>query len=123
MDELPLKKINIETTKVPEILELAQEDQGEQLVDVNREMADSYTKGLVPETDDPSEPSLSARAVFIGVLWGVILSYGNAFFSFRTYAFMLPSYLAVLFGYPMGVFFAKCLPDSKIFGVSLNPGK
>ncbi|KAL2912259.1 OPT superfamily [Polyrhizophydium stewartii] len=57
-----------------------------------------YTKGIVPETDDPNAPSLSI-------------------FSFRTNSFTVSSVVAALLSYPMGLFLARVIPK----GI-LNPG-
>ncbi|KAI9204885.1 OPT oligopeptide transporter protein-domain-containing protein [Polychytrium aggregatum] len=81
---------------------------------------------VVPTTDDPSVPCFTVRAMFLAILFCVITSAVNVILSFRTNAFTVPAYVAVIISYPIGIFFAKVLPDVrfKLFGVenSLNPG-
>ncbi|KAI8903204.1 OPT oligopeptide transporter protein-domain-containing protein [Gorgonomyces haynaldii] len=80
-------------------------------------VADEYTKALTPQTDDPNTPAFTFRAVFLGCLWAVFLATANVLFSFRTNSFVIPTGLAQLLSYPMGVFLAWILPKG-----FLNPG-
>ncbi|KAJ3141976.1 hypothetical protein HK100_004457 [Physocladia obscura] len=72
---------------------------------------------IVPQTDDPSIPTLTFRAVLLGTLWGAGLSFANTLLAFRTSAFSVGANIAVILSYPMGVFLASVLPS----GI-LNPG-
>ncbi|KAI9202412.1 OPT oligopeptide transporter protein-domain-containing protein [Polychytrium aggregatum] len=81
---------------------------------------------VVSTTDDPSIPCFTVRAMFLAVFFCVFTSAVNVILSFRTNAFSVPAYVAVIVSYPIGIFFSKVLPDVrfKLFGVenSLNPG-
>ncbi|KAI9204444.1 OPT oligopeptide transporter protein-domain-containing protein [Polychytrium aggregatum] len=81
---------------------------------------------VVPTTDDPSTPCFTVRAMFLGIFFSVLTSAVNVILSFRTNSVTLPAYIAVIVSYPIGIFFAKFIPDVrfKLFGVenSLNPG-
>ncbi|KAJ8323448.1 hypothetical protein BDV3_007033 [Batrachochytrium dendrobatidis] len=69
-----------------------------------------YTKGVVPETDDPDEPSLTIRMLFLGTIWGIILGLGNGVLNFRTNPIGISSIMAALMSFPIGIFMAKLLP-------------
>ena len=58
----------------------------------------------------------------MGLVWGVSLGALNTFGSFRDISVSVPTTLASIASYPMGIFFAKVLPDATIFGLRLNPG-
>lgn len=90
--------------------------------DYDEDTADAFASSLLPTSDDPSTPSLTLRALVIGMFWAVFLACCNSLFNFRTSPFVVPSAVATLLSYPMGIFFARILPDTKIFGISLNPG-
>ncbi|KAJ1340316.1 hypothetical protein BSLG_005089 [Batrachochytrium salamandrivorans] len=78
----------------------------------------NYTqRGIVPETDDPSAPSMSVRMIFLGTIWAIFLGLMNGIFSFRTNYFSISSNVAAILSYPLGIFFASVLPR----GI-LNPG-
>ncbi|KAJ3015814.1 UNVERIFIED_CONTAM: hypothetical protein HDU68_012562 [Siphonaria sp. JEL0065] len=72
---------------------------------------------IVPQTDDPNTPACTFRAVFIGTLWVVFLSFANTALSFRTNAFSVGANIALILSYPMGLFLAAILPTG-----FLNPG-
>ncbi|ORY47245.1 OPT superfamily oligopeptide transporter, partial [Rhizoclosmatium globosum] len=74
---------------------------------------------IVPQTDEPSTPAFTARAVFLGTLWVVLLSFANTALSFRTVAFSVGANIALILSYPMGLFLAAALPRSVPV---LNPG-
>jgi hypothetical protein len=80
--------------------------------------AESVTAAMTPQTDDPNTPALTFRAVFLGTIWAIFLATCNVLFSFRTNAFYIPTGLAQLMSYPMGIFLAWILPK----GGWLNPG-
>ncbi|KAH6561633.1 hypothetical protein BASA50_006030 [Batrachochytrium salamandrivorans] len=85
--------------------------------DLDAEYSKLYTKGIVPETDDPSAPSMSVRMIFLGTIWAIFLGLMNGIFSFRTNYFSISSNVAAILSYPLGIFFASVLPR----GI-LNPG-
>nr|KAJ3420144.1 hypothetical protein HK105_006035 [Polyrhizophydium stewartii] len=84
---------------------------------IDAEYSKMYTKGVVPETDDPSMPTLTVRMVLLGSVFAIFLGTLNGIFSFRTNSFSIPSVVATLLSYPLGIFFARVLPR----GI-LNPG-
>ncbi|KAJ1340548.1 hypothetical protein BSLG_004642 [Batrachochytrium salamandrivorans] len=45
--------------------------------DLDAEYSKLYTKGIVPETDDPSAPSMSIRMVLLGTIWAIFLGLMN----------------------------------------------
>ncbi|OAJ40207.1 OPT family small oligopeptide transporter [Batrachochytrium dendrobatidis JEL423] len=85
--------------------------------DIDASYAQAFVKAIVPETDDPSTPSLSVRMILIGALFAVALGLLNGIFSFRTNSFYISGNVVALLSYPIGVFFAAVLPH----GI-LNPG-
>ena len=80
---------------------------------------------FVPTTDDVNIPSFTWRSALLGTIWGIFLGTCNSLLSFRTNAFSIPVFLAVLLSYPMGTFLAV-LPAAMVtigpFTVNLNPG-
>lgn len=76
-----------------------------------------YTKGVIPETDDPTATQFSFRVVVLGLFWCTILSCANMMFSFRTNSFQVDATVAILMSYPLGHLLARVLPP----GI-LNPG-
>ncbi|KAH6596736.1 hypothetical protein BASA61_003430 [Batrachochytrium salamandrivorans] len=85
--------------------------------DVDAAYARQYTEGIVPQTDDPSAPSMSVRMIFLGTIFALFLGLMNGIFSFRTNSFAISSNIAAILSYPLGIFFAAVLPR----GI-LNPG-
>ena len=85
-----------------------------------------YVSAIVPTTDDPSTPSLSFRVLILGTLWNILLATINSIFMFRTNPFAIPSTVATLLSYPMGIIMATVLPSKEFrigtYAFSLNPG-
>lgn len=81
-----------------------------------------WVDSVVTKTDDPSTPAFTIRAVFQGIVWAVFLAVANALFSFRANPFAVPTQLALLLSYPIGIFMERTLPKIHIFGAPLNPG-
>ena len=82
---------------------------------------------IVPTTDDPRLPSLTFRVLVLGTSWNILLAAANSIFMFRSQVFWIPSTLAVLLSYPMGISLAKFLPSKPIrtlfgFEFTMNPG-
>lgn len=75
------------------------------------------TIGITPQDDDTSTLAFTFRSVFLGCIWAIFLSICNILFSFRTNSFIVPTGLAQLLSYPMGVFMARVLPSG-----FFNPG-
>ncbi|KAI8908986.1 OPT oligopeptide transporter protein-domain-containing protein [Gorgonomyces haynaldii] len=86
------------------------------------ELADNFTGGVVPTTDDPDTPALTWRTVILGCIWAFFLGTCNTVFSFRTNSFSVSGGVAALLAYPMGIFLAKVLPRGKFLGLDFNPG-
>ncbi|KAJ3339605.1 hypothetical protein HDU91_000990, partial [Kappamyces sp. JEL0680] len=78
---------------------------------------DVWIAAAVTKEDNPDTPALTFRTLFLGIIWAIFLAIANAIFSFRTNYFIIPSTLALLLAYPMGLFLAAVLPR----GI-LNPG-
>ncbi|GKV37383.1 hypothetical protein SLEP1_g45418 [Rubroshorea leprosula] len=82
----------------------------------------------VPITDDPSEPALTFRTWFLGLLSCCILSSLNQFFSYRQNVLSVSSVSAQIISLPLGKLMAAVLPTTKLrfpftnFSFSLNPG-
>lgn len=72
----------------------------------------------VPNTDDPDMPCSTLRAWFIGVVFTMLGSGINQFFSMRYPSVTISSIVAQLLAYPVGCTLAKMLPlkTVRIFG-------
>ncbi|CAI7641429.1 unnamed protein product [Penicillium pancosmium] len=85
-------------------------------------------RSVVPETDDPSMPVNTVRMWVLGVMFTILGSGINQFFSLRYPSVHIVALVAELLAYPMGVFLAKTLPLATIsFGplgtFTLNPDR
>ncbi|ORY45751.1 OPT superfamily oligopeptide transporter [Rhizoclosmatium globosum] len=78
---------------------------------------EAHIEFIVPQTDDPSTPAFTFRAIFIGTIFCVLISFANTALSFRANAITVPPVVATILSYPLGVFFSKVLPSG-----FLNPG-
>ncbi|KAK0566473.1 hypothetical protein OC844_000696 [Tilletia horrida] len=83
-------------------------------------------RAAVPNVDDPTMPVNTFRTWFIGMIFTVLLSGLNQFFSYRYPSVFVSSLVAQLVAFPFGVFLAKVLP-TKVFktpvgSFTLNPG-
>jgi OPT family small oligopeptide transporter len=86
-------------------IELTRQDTA--AIDKDKQQAQEFAGGTWSEEDDPSIPAFTVRAVFLGVTWAIFLACCNvAFGTFRTNWFNVPSSVATLAMYPMGVFLA-----------------
>ncbi|OQE03698.1 hypothetical protein PENSOL_c001G03443 [Penicillium solitum] len=83
-------------------------------------------RAVVDNTDDPSTPVNTFRAWFLGIIFTILGTGIDQFFSLRYPGIYLYTVVAQLVGYPCGVFLARVLPTTTytIFGrnCSLNPG-
>ncbi|KAJ3308929.1 hypothetical protein HDV04_000615 [Boothiomyces sp. JEL0838] len=115
--ELEVKGLDVEK-QIDEFTELSDDDVEKVLGD----LALDFIGGVVSTEDDPSQHALTLRGLFIATLFSFPLAFINTIGSFRNNPFSIPSTIANILAYPIGVFFASVLPDVTILGVSLNPG-
>ncbi|GFF31296.1 glutathione transporter 1 [Aspergillus lentulus] len=71
-------------------------------------------RAVVPETDDPHMPVNTLRMWMLGVVFTILGSGINQFFSLRYPSVHIVSLVAELLAYPCGVFLAKILPVTTI---------
>lgn len=82
----------------------------------------------VPITDDPTQPCLTFRTWFLGIISCGVLGFLNQFFGYRQNALSLSSVTAQILVLPVGNLMAACLPEKPIrvpgtkWSFSLNPG-
>ncbi|KAI9228098.1 MAG: oligopeptide transporter OPT family [Piptocephalis tieghemiana] len=90
-------------------------------------------RATVPETDDPSLPTLTFRFWVLGVLFTCVLGFVNQFFWFRETPLSVGIMVVQLLSYPLGKAMARLLPHRSIYlpgpawlrrltTISLNPG-
>ncbi|KAJ3322815.1 hypothetical protein HDV06_002676 [Boothiomyces sp. JEL0866] len=94
-------------------------------LDVELQDADfalEFTKGLISTEDDYEMPTFTARAILIGCFWAIFLGFTNTVASFRANPFAIPSTIANMVAYPIGLFLARTVPDITIAGIQFNPG-
>ncbi|KAJ3270180.1 hypothetical protein HDV01_000459 [Terramyces sp. JEL0728] len=101
-----------------DITELSEKDPEKQLGD----LALDFTGGLIATDDDVNTPAFTIRAVLIATVFSIPLTFINTVASFRNNAFGIPSTIANILAYPIGIFFAATLPNVSLFGMQLNPG-
>ncbi|RMZ48333.1 hypothetical protein AFCA_008519 [Aspergillus flavus] len=75
-------------------------------------------RAVVPETDDPDLPVNTVRMWFLGIVFTILGSGINQFFSLRYPSVHIVSLVAELLAYPCGVFLAKVLP---VVTINLGP--
>ncbi|PRP85852.1 hypothetical protein PROFUN_06126 [Planoprotostelium fungivorum] len=97
-------------------------------VDLGNEQSPySEVAAVVPNTDDPNIPVLTVRAICIGLLFTLLLSFINMFFYYRTYPVIVTGLVAQLLSYPLGKLWAKTIPKREFttFGKTwtFNPGE
>lgn len=84
-------------------------------------------RAVVDNTDDTSTPVNTFRAWFLGLLFTILGTGLDQFFSLRQPGLYISSFVAQLVAYPCGVFMATYLPKKRISlgplgSFSLNPG-
>ncbi|KAG2734255.1 hypothetical protein G9P44_002261 [Scheffersomyces stipitis] len=79
-------------------------------------------RAAVPSTDDPSLPQNTIRAWVLGLIMTTIGSGINLLFSLHTPSAYITTYVTAIVAWPLGLAWAKFLPNWKIFGCELNPG-
>ncbi|KAI0710524.1 small oligopeptide transporter [Earliella scabrosa] len=67
-------------------------------------------------------PVNTFRAWSLGLLWAIIIPGMNEFYYFRYPSLMVTGIVAQLVSFPLGRAWARWVPHTKVFGVSLNPG-
>ncbi|KAJ3318241.1 hypothetical protein HDV06_000734 [Boothiomyces sp. JEL0866] len=103
---------------VDQMTELSDDDFEKQFGD----LAMDFTGGILSTEDNVNTPALTIRGLFIATLFAIPLTFINTMASFRNNPYSIPSTIANILAYPIGIFFAAVLPDVSLFGVSLNPG-
>lgn len=71
-------------------------------------------RAVVPETDDPDMPVNTVRMWLLGIVFTILGSGINQFFSLRYPSVHIVALVAELLAYPIGVFLAKTLPLTSI---------
>ncbi|KAE8356743.1 OPT oligopeptide transporter protein-domain-containing protein [Aspergillus coremiiformis] len=71
-------------------------------------------RAVVPETDDPDLPVNTVRMWILGIIFTILGSGINQFFSLRYPSVHIVSLVAELLAYPCGVFLANILPRATI---------
>jgi OPT family oligopeptide transporter len=71
---------------------------------------------------DEDVPTSTLRAWSIGLFLTTVVSGVNALFFLRYPIVSIGTYVVQLVAYPMGVAWYKVMPDTKIFGIRINPG-
>ncbi|SMR63530.1 unnamed protein product [Zymoseptoria tritici ST99CH_3D1] len=71
---------------------------------------------------DEDVPTSTLRAWTIGLLLTTVVSGCNALFFLRYPIVSISTYVVQLIAYPMGVAWAKVMPNTTIFGIRVNPG-
>ncbi|BEJ00942.1 hypothetical protein CcaverHIS631_0507990 [Cutaneotrichosporon cavernicola] len=79
-------------------------------------------RAIASDKDDPSLPSLTLRVWVIGTLFSAIGCVINTVFTLRYPSISIGQNVIQLLAYPLGVLWAKFLPDVSLFGIRLNPG-
>ncbi len=79
-------------------------------------------RAAVPNIDDTSLPIGTLRMWILGILVTTMFSGLNLFFSLRTPPFSISAFVGSLVVWPLGMLWAKYVPNYKIFGMDLNPG-
>ncbi len=85
------------------------------------------TLGVISNTDDPSMLCLTIRSWACGLLFVIVYSIINQYFTYRTMSYIMSSTIIVGISYPIGQFLAWILPKRTWFAgcrfaFSLNPG-
>lgn len=79
-------------------------------------------KLTVPETDDPSIPTLTFRTWTLGITLCAFLSFVNQFFAFRTSPIKISAIAGQMASLYLGRLMAATLPDKTLLGIRINPG-
>ncbi|MCO5589886.1 hypothetical protein L7F22_043855 [Adiantum nelumboides] len=86
----------------------------------------SLIRRAVPETDDPSLPTLTFRVVFIGSFFCILGAGISQLFFYKSNSPSFSSYFVILTSLPIGKWMASALPKKRIhfwrWSFDLNPG-
>ncbi|GAA5905962.1 OPT family oligopeptide transporter [Sporobolomyces salmoneus] len=77
-----------------------------------RKSAIDIVKKVVPETDDPSLPTLTIRGFLLGTALCILGAAISQLFFFKSNAPSFSSFFIILVAYPLGKWLAHILPDS-----------
>ncbi|ODO11857.1 OPT family small oligopeptide transporter [Cryptococcus amylolentus CBS 6273] len=112
-----------------------EEVEGDSMADLDMDMVEEDSpypevRASVSNIDDPDMPAMTFRAWFLGILFTILASACNTYFHFRTPAPYISPLIVQVCAYPVGKFFAWCLPINDyalprwLGGAefSLNPG-
>jgi OPT family small oligopeptide transporter len=80
-------------------------------------------RSAVANTDDPDMPVGTLRAWVLGIIFAILIPGLNQFFFFRYPSVTINAMVAQLISFPLGRAWARVMPNVKIFGISLNPGR
>ncbi|KAF8318464.1 OPT superfamily oligopeptide transporter [Clavulina sp. PMI_390] len=94
--------------------------------DPSDDSAAAMVHRAVPETDDPTQITLSFRVFLLGTIMGVLGASISQLFYFKSNAPSFSAYFVILITHPAGKWLAKVLPDRRVgvgrWSFSLNPG-
>ncbi|KAI5123200.1 hypothetical protein M0805_003967 [Coniferiporia weirii] len=79
-------------------------------------------RSAVANTDDPEMAVSTIRSWTIGLVFTIVISGLNQFFSFRYPSVTVGNLVAQLLSFPVGRLWARVVPNVSIFGHQLNPG-
>ncbi|KAF9179514.1 hypothetical protein BGZ51_006863 [Haplosporangium sp. Z 767] len=83
-------------------------------------------RASVPPTDDPTLPTRTFRAWFLGIFFTIVLAFVNQFFWFRDNPLTIRVLVAQLLAYPLGTLMSRILPTRTFsflgYKFSFNPG-
>ncbi|THH22516.1 hypothetical protein EUX98_g8179 [Antrodiella citrinella] len=79
-------------------------------------------RSAVANFDDPTMPVSTLRAWALGVCFAIVMPALNQFFDLRYPSILVGPLVAQLIAFPLGRFWARFVPQVRIFGLSLNPG-
>lgn len=111
-----------------EMLEIEDEDSATSASkeNIREEVERDSTLSIIPTSDNPDAPALTIRVIILGTFWCIVLGLSNSILAFRTNTFEIPTFVATLISYPLGILLHKTLPQKKVhilgLGIDLNPG-
>lgn len=79
-------------------------------------------RASVPSSDDPTLPQNTLRVWVLGFILTTLGCGMNTLFAFHSPTFVITTFVTSILAFPLGKFWAKVVPDVKIFGLALNPG-
>lgn len=79
-------------------------------------------RAAVPSTDDPNIPQNTIRMWFIGLAMTTLGCGMNLLFSMHSPSFAITTFVTSIIAWPIGLAWARWIPNVNIFGAPLNPG-